>query len=643
MADDTVTVDMYQEVSPGVYYGISGSLGFLISRDSGRTWQRRNTGFPARILYPFSGNEGVKPLTSFAVFPGNTDRIAAITSSEIYITEDAGLSWKLIPTQDPVKSSAFFTCVSFIPQSPNSLLLGTSFSGLFQTDNQGVSWRELKDSMSAMYRGTGFYEDISGIVAGPLSPSFYLMGMGFGGNFYRSENAGKSWAKVACPWEGANENVKLMYPRKTNGNIHTLNAPATFSSYAVLTNKNLWYYFPEGDRFERQNLPFNFSPVVDMAKQLRLHKAADKFGIYLHAYNCDAESLKTFISFMKTHGLNSLVVDMKDDMGRLTYDTSLPLPKSLNGLLNQVVLEDLVKTAHENGIYVIGRVVVFKDRKLFSYDNYKHALWDFKAGRAWGNFFKVEDEETGEVTWEQREFWLDPFDPFVWDYNIAVARELQDKGIDEIQFDYIRFPSDGDLSTAQYRYRRDGQSKIEALESFLAKARESLTVPLSTDLYGFNCYFRMGNWIGQSVEYFSEYVDVISPMYYPSHFPRDFMQKEQYLPRAKKIYFEGSNRAAAMASGRSLIRPYVQAFLLGGELDFDTATYGNYLIQQLQGTAESDASGFTMWNNSNKYYMVRQSLLEYTKAKNRTTLPPPNAAASLAPAPGVSTRPRLLD
>ncbi|TFG58093.1 MAG: hypothetical protein E4H36_15685, partial [Spirochaetales bacterium] len=327
-----------------------------------------------------------------------------------------------------------------------------------------------------------------------------------------------------------------------------------------------------------------------------------------------------------THGLNSIVVDMKDDMGRITYDTDLELPKQMNGLLNQVVIKDLVDLAHKNGIYVIGRVVVFKDRKLFYFDKSRHALWDFKSQRGWGNFFKVENEETDEATWEQREFWLDPFDPFVWDYNISVAKELQDKGIDEIQFDYIRFPSDGDLSTAQYRYRREGQTKIEALESFLRKARESITIPISTDLYGFNCYFRMGNWIGQSVEYLSRYVDVISPMFYPSHFPRDFMQKEQYLPRAKKIYLEGSNRAAALAAGRSLIRPYVQAFLLGGELDFDTATYSDYLVKQLEGTKESEASGFTLWNNSNKYYMVKQSLLGYTGLKPKPGTLRPDAA-----------------
>ena len=191
--------------------------------------------------------------------------------------------------------------------------------------------------------------------------------------------------------------------------------------------------------------------------------------------------------------------------------------------------------------------------------------------------------------------------------------ELETLGVDEVQFDYIRFPSDGDMTNVFYRYQKEGMTRIEALESFLVLAREKLSIPISTDLYGFNSWYKMGNWIGQNIEMLSHYVDVICPMYYPSHFPKGFLNGITYLERAEQIYYEGSKRSARIVDGRSVIRPYVQAFLLPFEYYMEKPEYTEYLLRQLKGTRGSPALGFTLWNNSNRYYMVTQSLNDYTK------------------------------
>ena len=120
-----------------------------------------------------------------------------------------------------------------------------------------------------------------------------------------------------------------------------------------------------------------------------------------------------------------------------------------------------------------------------------------------------------------------------------------------------------------------------------------------------------GNWIGQSIETLSEYVDVISPMFYPSHFPSSFLAEHSYLDRAFTIYRTGVDRAQELVAGRSLIRPYVQAFLIGGELAMERPEYGRYLIEQLSGTKEAGGSGFTLWNASNRYYMVTEPLKRF--------------------------------
>jgi len=124
----------------------------------------------------------------------------------------------------------------------------------------------------------------------------------------------------------------------------------------------------------------------------------------------------------------------------------------------------------------------------------------------------------------------------------------------------------------------------------------------------------------------ADYVDVISPMYYPSHFPRDFMKNQPYLQRARSIYQEGTLRARSVVDGRSLIRPYVQAFLIGGELAMGVAEYRQYLLNQVQGCLAAPSSGFTFWNASNRYYMVSDGLGPLLKNASAAAASPPGAA-----------------
>ena len=256
-----------------------------------------------------------------------------------------------------------------------------------------------------------------------------------------------------------------------------------------------------------------------------------------------------------------------------------------------------------------------------------YAAWDAGRNAPWRNLVKREDDAKN-VTWVQVEHWVDPYSEAVWDHNIAIAKEVQGLGVDEIQFDYIRFPTDGDLSTISYRHQKAGMVRFDALESFLAKARQALHVPISTDLYGFNSWHRKGHWNGQSIELVSRYVDVIAPMYYPSHFPSDFLKALPYIERAKKIYEEGTWRSAAIVEGRSVIRPYVQAFRIYGELKMTPAEYTNYLRVQLEGSTAAAASGFTLWNASNDYYMAAFPLAEFLPARSAGASPQPSTQAA---------------
>ena len=206
---------------------------------------------------------------------------------------------------------------------------------------------------------------------------------------------------------------------------------------------------------------------------------------------------------------------------------------------------------------------------------------------------------------------VDLFLKDTWDYNISIAKEIQSLGVDEIQFDYIRFPTDGPISLISSRFNKHNMRAIDALESFLIMARENISISISIDIYGNNGWF-ITNSIGQNISMISDYVDVISPMFYPSHYTNDFLSNElYYTTRAYKIYKEGSNRAAVFSFNKAIIRPYDQAFLLGQERYVSKEIYLEYFSNQLRGIKESLGNGFSLWNASNIYYMVKNDLSEF--------------------------------
>ena len=657
----------YLPAGNGHWYAIRKLGGLYFSSDQGGSWEPRNLGLPARAVYPFVEGE-IKDLTSLSICPEDPLRVAVTTSFGLFASSDGGMNFRQVPLRQPLKNTAYVTCSAIDPAGSQIFLIGTSFSGFFETRDSGRSWRNLSENIALLKKGAGFYEEISAAVYVPGGDSI-ITALGFGKGLFLYNRKDGSYRSLPVPAEG--DTVLALWiepglaapsPAAASAAGSAAGAAASVSPAAAsaspaantgaadsagpaagtaVTGGNRIYartavgvYGADLYDFDWKKVPDypepagfpvpSFSsgkdrregiePFCEEAKAARRAAAADKYGIYLNSHNAEGARFERHLDFMQAHGFNSFVLDMKDDDGFVTYGTELALPRSIGAVRRRFDIKEVIRKAHERDIYVIARIVVFKDKQLYGYRGNDLAVWNRRDNVPWGYFVPVTDGETGEITHEQREFWVDPFSAEVWEYNIAIAEELEKLGVDEIQFDYIRFPSDGDLSTAVYRHQRQGMSRIEALESFVVMARERVTLPISTDLYGFNSWYRMGNWIGQNMEMLRDYVDVISPMYYPSHFPSDFLKEYPYLERAEVIYRDGTARAQEIAEGRALIRPYVQAFLIGGELRMESPAYTEYLLRQLKGSAQ--ASGFTLWNASNRYYMVTVPLNEYTGGKN---------------------------
>jgi hypothetical protein len=139
------------------------------------------------------------------------------------------------------------------------------------------------------------------------------------------------------------------------------------------------------------------------------------------------------------------------------------------------------------------------------------------------------------------------------------------------------------------------------LISFLKYARDNINAPIGIDIYGANGWNRSGTRTGQDVELMSDYVDVICPMFYPSHFNQDFLEYAPFEERPYRIYFYGSYRNAIMGRNRIIVRPWVQAFYMNKR--YDRQYYNkDYVMREIYGVRDSIDQGYMHWNNSGKFY-----------------------------------------
>jgi hypothetical protein len=353
------------------------------------------------------------------------------------------------------------------------------------------------------------------------------------------------------------------------------------------------------------------------------HIAANKEGIYVPMGNAlDIRSFQPFLNTIERAGLNMIVIDMKDDYGRLRFTPNNPKINEKGRSFRPMDIDPFLKEMKERGIFTVARIVVFKDRELAGKENGRFAVWDARNSRPWIGYLdrrrKTEDITESERNSSLRflpaneegyeivrsfydENWVDPYSEEVWEYIALISEELYERGFDEIQYDYIRFPTDGDnLGSASYRWRDEGMDMESAILSFLRHVRGRVSAPISIDIYGANGWYRTGARTGQEVEILAPWVDIICPMYYPSHFEQFFLAQNPPELRPWRIYYIGTLRNDRIARGQVIIRSWAQAFYLN--VAYDRQYYNtDYVRRQLEGVRQAGSGGLTYWNNISRY------------------------------------------
>lgn len=309
-------------------------------------------------------------------------------------------------------------------------------------------------------------------------------------------------------------------------------------------------------------------------------------GIYLNCYA--ATMLKRYIASMQGTELNCVVVDFKNDVGLVTYDTRVKFAKRIGAVKPIVDLESVIRICKENGIYLIGRIVVFKDSILASYDGGKYAI-RHKNGGMWR-------DRAGNL-------WVDQYSSEVWDYVIDIAKDLSERGVREIQFDYVRFPSRGDMDAMWFSHKTEDIEREDLIVEFLKKAYISLNphgVNVAVDLYGYTTWLESMKQEGQNLSKIENWVDVICPMLYPSHFHNDF--KKNTNPREYHIVYESLVNGYETI-GKEKFVAYIQGF------NYKSPNFGpEYIGNQIKAVRDAKARGYIVWNARSDYSALFQLL-----------------------------------
>ncbi len=322
-------------------------------------------------------------------------------------------------------------------------------------------------------------------------------------------------------------------------------------------------------------------------------------GIYLNSGAIARDDLmEKYIARAKQYGIGGFVMDMKDDRGYLSWRSEHPVAKKIGsrtGRLSNPAA--LVKLLHDNGLVACARVVTFKDPLLSEYiENgaYPYAVLDSSTGFPW-------KQNNGET-------WANMKDERVHEYITSIIAELVAFGFDQIQLDYIRFPSDGPTERCYYPVAIDSLNKAEIISLLLSRVRsviDTAEVSLAADVFGWVPWLKADRsyWIGQDYDQIARWADVICPMLYSSHFPNEFKQDYGHL-RAYNIILEGTSKGAARAGQRNTgVQPYIQSF------NYKSPYYGeDYLIQQMQAAIEGGGVGWLAWNARSDYSMLWKAL-----------------------------------
>ncbi len=325
-------------------------------------------------------------------------------------------------------------------------------------------------------------------------------------------------------------------------------------------------------------------PIVEKSRPFP--KDTEVRAIYLTGGTAGSARGVELVRHWRQAGGNAVVFDIKDSDGTINIKFDHPLARKIKNypITN---LPKYVRFLHSLDLHVIARQALFRDDNI-ARNHGTLAVQSRANHQPW--------RENGKLVWS------DGSNKEVQDYNLALAKYIAQSGVDEVQFDYVRFPAEGNQTDAQFVYQKNPKLQREdVIADFLDRAYTELHpmgVLVSLDVFGIMAWQRHIDLshTGQDIVKMAKHCDVISPMIYPSHF---FGMDGYKVPGDAPEHFISisMDRFEKITVGSGVVlRPWLQAFR------WRTKTYSSeYILKQVGASKEHHGNGFLFWNAANDY------------------------------------------
>lgn len=340
-------------------------------------------------------------------------------------------------------------------------------------------------------------------------------------------------------------------------------------------------------------------------------------GIFVTGPMAGTDNMENLIGLVERTELNTIVMDIKNDEGRVVYKMQIPEVEETGAGIRYVQdMESLIEECKEKNIYLIARIVAFKDPFL------AEVRPEWCIYNADGSIFQDKDGLA----------WLNPYNHEVWDYLLAIAQEALRIGFDEVQFDYTRFSTDSGMDHVEFGQESEGKDRQQIITEFVQYAAEKIHEAggaVSVDVYGMVIDSEVDQRIvGQNYVELSKYLDYISPMVYPSHYgPNNYNipvpDAEPYrlvltaLQSSRKVLagipitsvsgnelpeytMEEIAVLAPMEGIKAHVRPWLQDFTAAwvqGHISYEAEE----IRAQIQAGYDAGYEEWILWNASNRY------------------------------------------
>lgn len=346
--------------------------------------------------------------------------------------------------------------------------------------------------------------------------------------------------------------------------------------------------------------------IVDRDNPALPGREAEKVrGIYISGPMAGSSGLfQDILDNLDETEINTVIIDLKNDDGRITCSLDTPVVSEISASLPYVQdMSGLIQTLKNRGLYVIARVVAFRDPYLAE----QKPEWSLHL--ADGSLYRD----------RQGMAWVDPYCEEVWSYLVEVGTAAKELGFDEVQFDYLRFSTDGTMKNVVFDEAvTKGRSKTDVITEFVTYAYENLASQglfVSADVFGTIIGSEIdANAVGQIYTELAKHLDYICPMIYPSHygagnFGIDYPDTKPYetvlaaLQKSKKVLDEAAEEDGHVSS-QAIVRPWLQDFTASYLGNGKYISYGYDEVQkQIQAVKDAGYDEWMLWSAANKYHL----------------------------------------